>query len=103
MNPTDQRLLEEAYNKVSAADIHHPMHKNLKGYASIRLDKAHKDGEDISSVLKELETQSGSAPGTLARSLQYRDIISLEEFQDYIKSRSSDIDPDLLIAYKKVK
>jgi hypothetical protein len=103
MNPSDQRLLEEAYNKVSVTDIHHPMHKNLKSYASLRLDKARKDGEDISFVLKELETQSGSVPGTLARSLQYRNIVSLEEFQDYIESRSSDIDSDLFTFYKKAK
>ena len=70
---------------------------------SLRLEKTRKDEEDISSVLKELETQSGSTPETLARSLQYRNIITVKEFQDYIKSRSSDINSDILTAYKKVK
>jgi hypothetical protein len=88
MKTKDQQLLEQVYEQISKADVHHPMHSNLREYAKERLRKVReKNNEDIIEVLGELEKDAGAVFGTLAKSLHYRNLISNQELENYLSAR----------------
>lgn len=95
MKSKDQILLEEAYSQI-IEEVGTPAYdsilKNLGDVSRERINKARETGDDVLKIVAQLEKESGSAKGNLARVLQHKKIISDDEYRKYINSSNTTSD-----------